>query len=337
MSTLTQAAAGITERIRSMAERPHSLTMREIIDRYMAQYAGRDTALPYRLQIWQHLIGDFTLEKIDSDLVHAAREELAKLPALSFRGRDHEGERIFKTKPGQKTKSPATLNKFMSNLGSVCTWAIQARITPRAWVHPCRGIRRLPEPSGRVRFLSDEERTRLLAECKKSKYPRMYAMVLTAMLTGARLGELLSLRWCDMDLENATAPLGRTKNGDRRTLVLLPQVVAALRPFESSDKMRFVFGAMQTRQQTPCSIKKTWEKALERAAIENFRFHDLRHCCASYLAQAGVPLNVIADVLGHRKMDMTRRYAHLTTQTKATAMQAALGKIGAIEIEARPT
>lgn len=323
------AAQGITERIKAMAERPQALTMRELIERFMAVYAGRDTALPHRLIVWQTLIGDFALEKIDADLIHAAREELVALPALTFKGRDHEGERIFKGKAGHKTKAPATINKFMSNLGSVCTWAIQNRLTPRGWVHPCRGIRRLPEPAGRIRYLDDNERGRLLAECKKSQYPRMYALVLMAMLTGARRGELLSLRWVDIDLENATAALGRSKNGDRRTLVLLPQVVAALRPFESSDRQRYVFGAMLTRQQTPCSIKKTWEKAIERAKVENFRFHDLRHCCASYLAQAGVPLNVIADVLGHRKLDMTRRYAHLTTQTKATAMQAALGKIGA--------
>lgn len=331
MSTLTQAAAGIAERIRTLAERPQALSMRELIERYLAQYDGRDTALPYRLRVWQALIGDYTLDKIDSDLVHAAREELRNMPALSFKGRDHEGEQIFKPKESQNKKAPATVNKFMSNLGSVCTWGIHNRLTPPKWVHPCRGIRRLPEPAGRVRYLDDDERERLLAACKKSKYPRMYALVLTAMLTGARLGELLSLKWVDMDLDEGTAALGRTKNGDRRTLVLLPQVVEALRPFVSSDRHRFVFGAVATRYQTPASIDTAWDKAIARAAVKNFRFHDLRHCCASYLAQKGVPLNVIADVLGHRKLDMTRRYAHLTTQTKAEAMRHALGGIAALD------
>jgi integrase len=136
------------------------------------------------------------------------------------------------------------------------------------------------------------------------------------------------LTWADVDLANGVARLGRTKNGDRRTLVLLPQMIAALRPFESSDPSRFVFGSTQSRHQRPASIDTAWRHVIARAQIQDFRFHDLRHCCASYLAQANVPLNVIADVLGHRRLDMTRRYAHLTTQTKASAMALALGEIG---------
>ena len=153
-------------------------------------------------------------------------------------------------------------------------------------------------------------------------------LVLTALLTGARRGELAGLKWGDVDLDNAVARLGRTKNGERRTLVLLPQVIAELRPFVSSDANRYVFGSVKTRYQTPASIDTAWRHALKRSEVKNFRFHDLRHCTASYLAQAGVPLNVIAEVLGHKRIDMTQRYAHLTVQTKATAMQTALGGIG---------
>jgi integrase len=178
-----------------------------------------------------------------------------------------------------------------------------------------------------VRFLNDEERARLFDACKASKYPRLYALALMAMLTGARKGELLGLRWRDVDLEAGVAMLGKTKNGDRRTLVLLPQLVDTLRPF-AGDRDRYVFGSVASRYQVPASITSAWGDALARAKIRDFRFHDLRHCCASYLAQAGTPLNVIAEVLGHRKLDMSRRYAHLTTQTKAHAMRAALGAIG---------
>jgi integrase len=77
----------------------------------------------------------------------------------------------------------------------------------------------------------------------------------------------------------------------------------------------------------PAITDSAWRDAVERAQVRNFKFHDLRHCCASYLAQAGTPLNLIAEVLGHRKLDMTRRYAHLTTHTKASAMRSALGDI----------
>jgi integrase len=304
-----------------------SLTVRDLIDRYMAQYAGADTSRTQRVAAWSALIGDFTLEQVDADVMHAGRTELAQQPPLIFLGLDHQGRRIFKAKGRARAKTPATLNRYMVAMAAVFTWAIEERLAPRGWVHPCRGIKRLTEPDGRVRYLDDEERARLFAACQASKYPRLYALALMAMLTGARKGELLSLRWRQVDLGTGIATLGKTKNGDRRTLVLMPQLVEVLRPFEG-DRDRYVFGSVRSRNQQPACIDSAWRDAVARAKVRDFRFHDLRHCCASYLAQAGTPLNVIAEVLGHRKLDMTRRYAHLTTHTKAMAMRSALSGIG---------
>ncbi len=242
-------------------------------------------------------------------------------------GLDHKGERIFKTKARAKPKTPATLNRYMVTIAAVFTWAIEQRLTPRGWVHPCRGIKRLPEADGRVRFLDENERRRLFEACQASKYPRLFALALMAMLTGARKGELLALRWRQVDLAAGVATLGKTKNGDRRTLVLLPQLVEVLQPLKG-DAERYVFGSVRSRFQQPAAVDSAWRDALGRANVRDFRFHDLRHCCASYMAQAGTPLNVIAEVLGHRKLDMARRYSHLTTQTKASAMRHALGGIG---------
>jgi integrase len=321
--------AAFAERLRALSARPQQLTVRELIDRYMAVYSGADSSRAQRLAAWSAMIGDFTLEQCDSDLMHAARSELATQPPLTFQGLDHQGRRIFKPKGRAKAKTPATLNRYLVAIAAVFTWAIEQRLAPRAWVHPCRGIRRLAEPDGRVRFLDEDERARLFAECRSSQYPRLYALVLMAMLTGARKGELLHLRWRDIDLQAGIAMLNKTKNGDRRTLVLLEQLVDVLRPF-AGDGDRYVFGSVRSKYQVPTSIDSAWRDAVARAKVRDFRFHDLRHCCASYLAQAGTPLNVIAEVLGHRKLDMSRRYAHLTTQTKATAMRQALGSIGSI-------
>jgi integrase len=327
-AALSAAAQAVTERLRTMAERPQALTVRELVERRLASYRGRDTTLIQRLPVWAELIGDFTLAALDADVVHAARAELAQLPALAFKGRDHEGDRIFKAKSRRQAKTPATINRYMAALSGMLTWAIAERLAPRGWSNPCRGIKRMPEPAGRVRFLTEDERTRLFEACRASGYPRLHALVLSAMLTGARLGELLALTWRDVDLERGRAQLGRSKNGDRRTLVLLPQVVEALRPF-AGEASRYVFGSTRTRHATPAEISTAWRAAMARAAIADFRFHDLRHCCASYLAQAGVPLNMIKEILGHRKIDMTLRYAHLTVDTKAQAMLEALGSIGA--------
>lgn len=321
-------AANIVRRLQALAERPDTVTVGELIDRYMAQYAGADVTRAHRMAAWHVLLGEFPLAQVNQDLVYVSREELAARPALRFLGRDHMGRHIFKPKAGGKRKTPATINRYMVALSALFTWAIERRMTPKGWANPCRGIKRLAEPDGRVRFLNEAERERLFQACKESKQQRLFPLVLMAMLTGARKGELLGLRWRDLDLDGGVATLGKTKNGDRRTLVLLSQLVELLRPL-AGDRDRYVFGSVRTRYQAPAVVDSAWREALERARLRDFRFHDLRHCCASYLAQAGTPLNVIAEVLGHRRLDMTRRYAHLTTQTKATAMKHALGAIGA--------
>ncbi|WP_144326984.1 tyrosine-type recombinase/integrase [Tepidimonas aquatica] len=318
---------GVSLRLRSLSQRPTSITVSELIERYMAQYNGQDGSRAHRLAAWQEMIGDFEVSQVDADLIHAGRSELATKPPLVFVGVDHQGRQIFKVKGRQRQKSGATLNRYVQAIASVFTWAIEQRLTPKGFVHPCRGLKRMGESDGRVRYLDTDERSRLFLACRVSKYPRLYALVLMAMKTGARKGELLGLTWRDVDLEAGLAYLGRTKNGDRRTLVLLPDVVEALRPFVSTDPARFVFGSVRSKYLEPARIDTAWREAVARAKLRNFRFHDLRHCCASYMAQAGVPLNVVAEVLGHRKLDMTRRYAHLTVQTKAAAMAQALGAI----------
>jgi integrase len=316
----------LSERIRSLAARPHGMTVGELIDRYAAQYSGADDTRGPRLAAWLALIGEFTLDQVDSDLIHACRAELGTQAALVYTGQDWRGEKVFRRKAGGKPKSAATLNRYLAAISAVFSWGVEQRLVPRGWVNPCRGVRLLAEPKGRVRFLDEAERERLFEACRASRYPRLYALVLMAMLTGARKGELLALRWRQIDLDAGIAHLEQTKNGDRRTLVLLPQLVDALRPL-AGDAGRLVFGSVRSRYQVSASIDTAWRHAIARAQLRDFHFHDLRHCCASYLAQAGVPLNIVAEVLGHRGLEMTRRYAHLTTQTKATAMRSALGSI----------
>jgi integrase len=332
IATRVQATPGasshnVSMRLKALSVRPEALTVQQVIDRYMAQYEGHDPTRTQRLSAWLAMIGEFTLENVDSDLIHVCRNELQTTPPLVFVGLDHLGQQIFKRKRGALKKTTATVNRYMQAISAVFTWVIEQRLCPKSWVHPCRGIKRLPDGIERVRFLDAAERTRLFEAVRASQYPRLYAMTLMAMKTGARRGELLALTWRDVDLDSGIATLGRTKNGDRRTLVLLADVVEALTPFKSSDLDRFVFGSVRSKYQVPTSIDSAWRDAVDRAKIKNFKFHDLRHCCASYMAQAGIPLNVIAEVLGHRKLDMTKRYAHLTTQTKASAMLTALGGI----------
>ncbi len=152
------------------------------------------------------------------------------------------------------------------------TWAIKRRIAPKGWVHPCRSIERQPEHNEKTRFLSDDELDRVLAACKASSWPRLYLLVLAAITTGARKGELLGLRWGDIDLDRATAHVGRSKNGDPKVLPLVPAVVAELRRFEGKPAA-LVFPSPR-RPDQPFAFEIRWHEALKAAKVKNATFHD---------------------------------------------------------------
>ena len=181
-----------------------------------------------------------------------------------------------------------------------------------------RHVDKHSESRGRVRYLSDTERERLLAACRGSAWPRLHLLVLMAITTGARRGELLGLTWRDVDLERAEATLHDTKNGDRRVLVLIPQVVEELhlfKPRDAAESRSLVFRS-RLRPSQPYATAKVFDEAVATAGIRDFRFHDCRHCTASYLAQHGASLLEIADTLGHRTLRMVQRYAHLNTDSR---------------------
>ena len=120
-SWLTIAADDIPARLRSLSDRPQSLCVRDLIDRYTQAYNGPDIAIVQRLATWQVILGEFTLERLDADVVHAARSEIAALPALAYKGRDHEGKRIFKVKGRHRAKTSATINRYYAALSGVLT------------------------------------------------------------------------------------------------------------------------------------------------------------------------------------------------------------------------
>jgi integrase len=259
----------------------------------------------------------------DDDHIHIALEGLASQRGRYFVGYDADGKPIFKAK--QKALSPATLNRYQAALSAVFSWAVRSRIAPRGWINPCRQIEHRAENNQVVRYLSDAERQLLLAECKKSKWPKLYLLVALALTTGARRGELQSLRWADINLDRAEATILRTKNGDPKVFPLVPSVIAELKRFEGGTS-QLIF-ASRRRPNVPYNHVPVWQAALKRAGIRNFRFHDLRHSCASYLAQSGATLLEIADVLGHRNLSVTRRYSHLTIQHKSALINRVLGSV----------
>lgn len=303
--------------------RAGSMPCGDLIDLYMAHYAGRDTSRVQRLTWWQRQLDSIVLQDLSDDHVHAALESLAQQQSRFFAGNDADGQPILKAK--HRPISGATVNRYSASLAAVITWAIKRRVAPKGFVHPCRSIERKAEGDGKTRFLSDDERTRLLGACKTSTWPRLYALVLLALTTGARKGELLGLRWGDVDFERAVAHCGRTKNGDPKVLPLVPMVVGELQRFKGAPTVH-VFESTRRKGQ-PFAFEQKFADALAVAKVKAFRFHDLRHSCASMLASSGATLLEIGDVLGHRQLAMTRRYSHLTTQHKAALVNRVLGDI----------
>ena len=306
--------------------RDGSVTIGQLIDAYMAAYAGRDTTRQQRLDWWKSRFGSSPLLSLSDDDIFAALEDLAAHRGRYYAGKDADGNAVMKAK--RKPLSPATLNRYQAALSAVLTWAQRRRITPKDWTNPCRHIELRQEKNEIVRFLSDDERTALLTACKASRWPQLYVLVLMGITTGARRGELEALRWRDVDLERAEATVHRSKNGDRKVLPLVPAVVEELTRLQPNPhKPAALVIASKRRPDTAFNFDLVWSEALRAAGVRNFRFHDLRHSCASYLAQAGAPLLQIAEVLGHRQLSVTKRYSHLTTKHKAELVGRVLGDI----------
>jgi integrase len=215
-----------------------------------------------------------------------------------------------------RDRSGSTVNRYLSALRTAWNWGRDAGyvINERAW--PRRLM--LKEPRGIVRFLSDEELTRLLEASKAD--PMMDAAIRVSLATGMRQGEVRKVKWSDIDLDKATLLVQDHKGGDTIKVVhLVPEAVDAFKALKKlpvvSLKHPFVIHdkrSKQTRALGKSTLESRWRKIRTAAKFESrFRWHDLRHSTASYLAQAGATDLEIAEVTGHKTLAMVQRYAHL--------------------------
>ena len=222
-------------------------------------------------------------------------------------------------------RAASTANRSLAVLKQMFGCAIRWK---HLLVNPATDLALEKEPPGRERFLDADEASRLLARCK----PWLHLVVLAALQTGARQGELLALDWSDVDLERGLIYLRKTKNGEARRVRLSAPLKAALAEAPSKFAGGPVFLNASGEPLVRACIRGPFKTACKRAWIANCRFHDLRHTAASWLVQAGIPLNTVRDILGHKSITMTLRYAHLAPNHHDDAM-AALAAV----IESGPT
>ena len=202
-----------------------------------------------------------------------------------------------------KKVSEATVNRALTLLRSIFNKAVN-------WgkfdgVNPVKGIRFYKE-QGRLRFLEKEEIARLIDNC--SGY--LNAVVIVAINTGMRKSEILNLKWRDVDFYRDIIYLYQTKNGEKREVPMNSIVKSALIKTMKHPESQYIFANPKGLPYT--NIKRAFSTALKKSGITNFRFHDLRHTFASQLAMAGVDLNTIRELMGHKSLKMTIRYSHLS-------------------------
>jgi integrase len=212
-------------------------------------------------------------------------------------------------------KSPATLNRDLAFIRRVLNVAIDHRLID---FNPCRRVKPRREDNRRERFLTPEEECRLLAELDDQGR----AIVTVAMLTGARRANVFGLRWENVDLPQRRICFRWTKSGRPYHVPMTDTLIRLLAALPSLGQSEWVFP--DTTGRAPMKAERFYVArfvpAVRRAGLKGFRFHDLRHTTAARLVMAGVDLVTVKELLGHRSIATTERYAHLSDAHKRAAM-----------------
>jgi integrase len=246
---------------------------------------------------WKDTHGDRKLAKVTTPLLTEIRDDLA---AGSYKVGPKDNQTERKRKPG-------TVNRTLTYLKTVLSYCVEI-----GWMSRSPAVKKLTEGK-RVRFLSDDELqalTKALTECSERV---MLPFAYCALSSGARAGELLGLEWKDVDLAKGVATIHTSKSGEGRKLHFRGKALELLKDYNRVRVLGSpgVFLLNSGAPLTHSVYGKLFRDALATADIKEFRFHDLRHTAASFLAQNGATLLEIQQVLGYKTPTMTARYAHL--------------------------
>jgi integrase len=231
----------------------------------------------------------------------------------------------YKKKRKEKGKSNQTVNLELACLKAIFS---KAMIWKKATENPVKQVKMLRVSNTRVRFLDEKEEIRLLAECQA----HLQDLVVTALQTGFRRNELLSLRPEDVDvvLGLVSVRAGYAKNGEGRTVPMTDSLREVLRRLVQEAEANGSSYLFRNCHGEPYrSIRTGFEHAVQRAGIKDFHFHDLRHTFASRLVMAGVDIRTVQELMGHKTIAMTLRYSHLSPDHKRKAMEALENKFPA--------
>lgn len=288
---------GGTELFLFAGKRIRYKTFREVCDEYLLRWNKKDyQGQMQRINYWCLIFGDRIMTDVD---IFDLREHIDTMI--------DGGQRL------------TTINRKKAVLSSLFKFALSRGYVDENIV---RNIVIDDDTKQRDRVLSEDERQRLIKSCHESKWDRLYLLVLMAMTTGARKGELIFLRWSDINFKDSIGFLGDTKNSTNREIHFAPVVMTELKRFqEVGTGLIFPSAAIPTK---PMDFRTAFSNALRIAAIsekdvlnedgsvrlEKFTFHCLRHGFCSALSDADKGINQIAKLAGHKSLQTTMRYIH---------------------------
>jgi integrase len=284
------------------------ITVAQAVERYLASKARKRTIDEDRRQL-DLLKTEFGGETSLSEIT-ASRISEYKAKRLSAVRTIGQGERAVERRlTAAAVNRPLALFRHLLRLAHE-DWEVIDSV-PR--------IRLEKEPQGRLRWLTQEEITRLLNACSKSKNKELPAAVIVALNTGLRRGELLGLSWERVDMSRGVIRLELTKSGRRREVPLNGDSDRALVGLGPKANGR----VFKTRY-----IQTAYNNAVAAAKLDDVNFHTLRHTFASWAVMRGVTLKELQELLGHASLAMTMRYAHLAPEHLRTAVSRLEGLAG---------
>jgi site-specific recombinase XerD len=235
-------------------------------------------------------------------------------------------EKIFGRMRSEQNLSGSTVNRYRSLLSSIYSFAVR---TGRLQANPLARVKRFKENASRVRYLKNDEEI-LLRAVIKSTCPEREPELDLALFTGMRRGEQFKLKWADVDLERGILTVNG-KTGQRH-IVVNSRAAAAIERLKSETNgpngdTKYV--CSETTDDSKRDNRRWLENAANKAGLDNFHWHDLRHTFASRLVMAGVDIRTVQELMGHKSIVMTMRYAHLSPDHRAAAAE----KIGGLPVQ----
>jgi integrase len=275
-----------------------------------------DQASLSRLAFWNEALGSKEIASITPEDIDDALLRLAE------RGRLMGGKRL--TKAAGKPLAGSTVNRYLTQAGSVFKHARRLKLVPRSFVPPSRGIERAPERPDPERYFRPEDVERLIAVARvmDRRWGKMTALIVVAYHTGLRVGSILATRGKDLDLIAGTLTVSRTKNGDPITAGLSTAAIAELKRLPKVAAEQLIFGS---KSGAPYTYSPLWRRIAREAKLEGRVFHELRHGHGYQLARAGISQQMIMQSMGHRTLSASARYAHASVDDKKAVITKVFG------------